>query len=55
MDSGPMMIKEKKKRRIRRRKTVHSKHKYTVLKVMEVRVKSLEELTSTQGEQIVLE
>lgn len=54
LDSGPMLIKEKKKRRIRRRKTVMSKHKYTVLKVMEVRVKSLDEVMQSDG-QVVLE
>lgn len=54
VDSSPMMIKEKKKRRIRRTKTVMSKHKYTVLKVMEVRVKTLDELMQT-GDQVVLE
>ena len=43
-----MMIKEKKKRRIRRTRTVKSKHKYTVLKVMEVKVKSLDELRAGQ-------
>lgn len=55
LDSGPMMIKEKKKRRNRRTRKVTSKHKYTVLKVMEINVKSLEELTSMEGQQIVLE
>ncbi len=39
-----MTFKEKTKRRNRKVKTVKSKHKYTVLKVMEVKVKSLEEL-----------
>lgn len=55
LDSGPMVIKEKKKRRNRRTRRVASKHKYTVLKVMEINVKSLEELTSMEGQQIVLE
>lgn len=55
LDSGPMMIKEKKKRRNRRTRKVTSKHKYTVLKVMEINVKSLEELTSMEDQQIVLE
>ena len=55
LDSGPMMIKEKKKRRIRRTKKVASKHKYTVLKVMEVRVKSMDEIMSMEGQQVVLE
>ena len=44
VESTPMSIKEKTKRRQRRIKTVKSKHRYTVLKVMEVRVKTLEEL-----------
>lgn len=44
VESQPMTFKEKTKRRNRKVKTVKSKHKYTVLKVMEVKVKSLEEL-----------
>ena len=44
VDSGPMMKEEKTKRRQRRVKTVRSKHKYTVLKVMEVKIKGVEEL-----------
>lgn len=55
LDSSPMMVVEKKKRRIRRTRKVMSKHKYTVLKVMEVRIKSLEELKSTPGQQVLLE
>lgn len=55
VDSGPMMIEEKTKRRNRRTKRVASKHKYTVLKVMEVRVNSLEEIMKTEGVQVVLE
>lgn len=43
------MIKEKTKRRQRRVKTVKSKHKYTVLKIMEVKVKSLEEIAAEGG------
>ena len=53
VDSGPMMIKEKTKRRQRRVKTVRSKHKYTVLKVVQVKVKSLEELRRS-SEQLIL-
>ncbi|KKY17841.1 putative aconitate hydratase [Phaeomoniella chlamydospora] len=49
VDTGPMMIKEKTKRRQRRVKTVKSKHKYTVLKIMEVKVKSLEEIAAEGG------
>ena len=52
VETQPMMIKEKKKRRIRRTRTVKSKHKYTVLKVMEVKVKSLEELKA--GKDVLL-
>ena len=44
VDSGPMLMKEKTKRRQRRVKTVMSKHKYTVLRVMEIKVKAVEEL-----------
>ena len=44
VESGPMFTKEKTKRRNRKVKTVHSKHRYTVLKIMEVKLKSLEEL-----------
>jgi len=44
LDSGPMMTKEKTKRRNRKVKTVRSKHKFTMLKVMEVKIKGLEEL-----------
>jgi large subunit ribosomal protein L21 len=54
LDSAPMMIKEKTKRRQRRVKTVRSKHKFTVLKVMEVKVKGLEELKREAG-QLILE
>ena len=54
LDSGPMMIKEKTKRRQRRVKTVRSKHKFTMLKVMEVKVNSLEELRR-DTEQLILE
>ncbi len=52
VETQPMMIKEKKKRRIRRTRTVKSKHKYTVLKVMEVKAKSLEELKT--GKDVLL-
>lgn len=55
LDSGPMVIKEKKKRRNRRTRRVASKHKYTVLKVIEVRVKTLDEIMSMEGQQVVLE
>ncbi|ETN43268.1 uncharacterized protein HMPREF1541_02427 [Cyphellophora europaea CBS 101466] len=55
VESQPMEIKEKKKRRNRRVRTVKSKHKYTVLRVMDVRVRSLEELKGEVGTQLVLE
>jgi large subunit ribosomal protein L21 len=48
VESEPMRIKEKTKRRQRRVKKVRSKHRYTVLRVMEVRGRSegeLEELS----------
>lgn len=54
-ESQPMVIKEKKKRRNRRVRTVQSKHKYTVLRVMEVKVRSLEELKGLSETQLVLE
>lgn len=44
VESGPLISKEKTKRRNRMVKTVHSKHRYTVLKIVDVKVKSLEEL-----------
>jgi hypothetical protein len=43
VESEPMRIKEKTKRRQRRVKTVKSKHKHTILRVCEVRVRGLEE------------
>lgn len=43
-ESEPMRIKEKTKRRNRKVKTVRSKMRFTVLRVMDVRVKGLEEL-----------
>lgn len=56
VDSGPMMIKQKKKRRNRHLKEARSKHKYTVLRVMQVKVNSLQEVMELKDEnQIVLE
>ncbi|KAK5039646.1 hypothetical protein LTS07_000140 [Exophiala sideris] len=49
LDSNPMMDKEKKKRRNRHRKVVHSKHKYTVLRVMEIKIKDVDELKREKG------
>ncbi|KAJ1307920.1 hypothetical protein OPQ81_001997 [Rhizoctonia solani] len=40
VDSEPMRIKEKTKRRNRRVRTVKSKHRYTVLRISELRIKS---------------
>lgn len=44
VDAEPMRIKEKTKRRQRHVKTVRSKHRYTLLRIMDVKVKSAEEL-----------
>lgn len=44
VEAEPMRIKEKTKRRQRKVKTVHSKHKFTVLKIKELRVRSEEEI-----------
>lgn len=44
VDSEPMRTKEKTKRRNRKVKTVRSKHRYTVLRVSELRIKAPEEL-----------
>ncbi|KAJ9663058.1 hypothetical protein H2198_001050 [Neophaeococcomyces mojaviensis] len=55
LDSGPMMVTEKKKRRNRRMKKVMSKHKYTVVKVMEVKAKTLEEVMEQEKGQVILE
>ena len=45
VESEPMRVKEKTKRRQRRVKRVKSKMRYTVLRVSEVRVRGLEELS----------
>lgn len=44
VDADKMSIKEKTKRRQRHVKFVRSKHKHTLMRVMSVRVKSMEEL-----------
>lgn len=44
VESEPLRIKEKTKRRQRKVKQVKSKHRFTVLKVKEVRVRSQEEI-----------
>ncbi|ERF72281.1 hypothetical protein EPUS_02168 [Endocarpon pusillum Z07020] len=54
VDSGPMVEKIKTKRRQRKEKHVRSKHRYTVLRVMEVKVKGLEEL-ERGAEQLILQ
>jgi large subunit ribosomal protein L21 len=43
-EAEPMRIKEKTKRRNRKTKTVKSKHKFTILRVVEVKVKGLEDI-----------
>jgi large subunit ribosomal protein L21 len=45
VEAEPMRIKEKTKRRQRRVKTVKSKHKYTILRIAEVKVVGEEEAT----------
>ncbi|EGP92323.1 uncharacterized protein MYCGRDRAFT_66192 [Zymoseptoria tritici IPO323] len=46
VESEPMRIKEKTKRRQRHVKKVKSKHRYTIIKIKELRVKSVEEIES---------
>ncbi|WPG97751.1 homocitrate dehydratase, mitochondrial [Acrodontium crateriforme] len=46
VESEPMRVMEKTKRRQRKVKHVKSKHRYTILKIKELRVRSLEELES---------
>lgn len=43
-EAEPMRIKEKTKRRNRKTKTVKSKHKFTILRVVEVKIKGLEDI-----------
>jgi large subunit ribosomal protein L21 len=43
-ESEPMRIKEKTKRRNRRIKTVKSKHRYTILRIQELKINSPEEI-----------
>lgn len=54
VESEPLRIKEKTKRRQRHVRRVKSKHKYTILRVMEVRIKNIDELLA-QGVEIVKE
>lgn len=44
VESEPLRIKEKTKRRQRHTKTAKSKHRYTIMRVMDVRIKTPEEL-----------
>jgi len=55
IETQPMEFKEKKKQRNRHRKVVKSKHKYTLCRVMEVRVKGLEELVQGEEGMVLLE
>ena len=48
-EAEPMRVKEKTKRRQRRIKMVKSKHKYTILRVKELSVRSLPELEAIAG------
>ncbi|RAO72299.1 uncharacterized protein BHQ10_008311 [Talaromyces amestolkiae] len=50
IESEPLRIKEKTKRRRRHVQRIKSKHRYTILRVMEVKVKSLEELVEEGAE-----
>jgi large subunit ribosomal protein L21 len=43
-EAEPMRMKEKTKRRNRKVKTVKSKHKFTILRISDLKVKSLEEI-----------
>ncbi|EER25904.1 hypothetical protein CPC735_043480 [Coccidioides posadasii C735 delta SOWgp] len=51
VESEPLRVKEKTKRRQRHIRRVKSKHKYTILRVMDVKVKTLEELIA-EGAQV---
>jgi large subunit ribosomal protein L21 len=44
VEAEPLRIKEKTKRRNRKVKTVQSKHKYTILKISELKINALEEI-----------
>ena len=50
VESEPLRIKEKTKRRQRKVKRVKSKHRFTVLRIKEVKVRDVEELES--GEEL---
>ena len=49
VESEPLRFKEKTKRRQRKVKTVKSKHRFTILKIKEVRLRGLEELESGEA------
>ncbi|KAK2758777.1 hypothetical protein FQN54_003469 [Arachnomyces sp. PD_36] len=51
-ESEPLRIKEKTKRRQRHVKTVKSKHRYTIMRVVDVKVKGVEELVA-EGAKVV--
>ncbi|KAK2748337.1 hypothetical protein FQN57_000995 [Myotisia sp. PD_48] len=51
-ESEPLRIKEKTKRRQRHVRRIKSKHKYTILRVIEVRTKQLDELIK-EGAEVV--
>ncbi|EEP82832.1 predicted protein [Uncinocarpus reesii 1704] len=51
VEAEPMRIKEKTKRRQRHVQRIRSKHKYTIMKVMDVKVKTVEDLVA-EGAQI---
>lgn len=56
VDQTPLTIKEKTKRRNRKIKTVKSKQRYTILRIMDVEVRSLEELNEgPDGARVILE
>ncbi|OAP55514.1 hypothetical protein AYL99_10487 [Fonsecaea erecta] len=55
VETQPMTLTEKKKRRNRHRKIVRSKHRYTLCRVMQVRVKSLDELLRAEKGAVLLE
>ena len=50
-ESEPMRFLEKTKRRQRHVKTVKSKHRFTILTVKELRIKSLEEIEGERAEE----
>ena len=49
VEAEPMRFLEKTKRRNRKVKTVKSKHRFTVLKVKELRMRSVEEVEGADG------